>query len=229
MDKGWKNQIRKIKGIGMALVLVLGLAAYEQVYAAAELPADATHVITASTVNSGSGKTYDITVGWGNMQFVYDYAVPTWDTEKFEYIENGVEGWKESGFDGTNNMVQITNKSNAEITVDLNVEITKGVFNAQEGADSVQGHFFDTNEHALQASKILTNLNNIVLEGVIDQMVLDSAEAKVDGEGKVIEPAGARVKTAYFAFSGTPDKSLNHATEVGSISLVFTDTTEATE
>ena len=100
-----------------------------------------------------------------------------------------------------------------------------GVFNNQEDIENkVQAHFYDTNEHALQASKILTNLNEANFEGKITELVLDSAEEVVDENGTVIKEAGVRTATAYFAFSGRPDKTLNTPTGVGNISLVFIDT-----
>lgn len=225
MDKDWRISRKRIGSVCMTLFLVLNVLAHETVYASAELPStEAGPTIKASTENADSNKSYDIKVEWGDMQFVYDYAIPRWDTETLEYSETGEEGWKESGFNGSNNMIQIENRSNAEITVGLMIEVYHGVFNEENAENRVLAHFYDTNEHALQASKILTNLNNANFEGMITELVLDSAEAVVDGEGTVIKPAGVRKATAYFAFSGTPNKTLNAATEVGSISLVFTDT-----
>lgn len=227
MDKDWKNKRRKLVSACIAVFLVLNMLAHETVYASEELPATATGpALKVTTENADSNKSYDIKVEWGDMQFVYDYAIPRWNTETLEYSETGGEGWQASGFDGDNNKVQIQNRSNAEITVMLMVEVYDGVFNYENTENGVQAHFYDTNEHALQASKILTNLNEASFEGQITELILDSAEEVVDGEGAVIKPAGVRTAEAYFAFSGTPDKNLNSSTEVGSISLVFTDTSD---
>ena len=227
MDKDWRIRKKRIGSICMVLPLVLNILAYETVYASGELPSTETGpIIMVTTENADSKKSYDIKVEWGEMQFVYDYAIPKWDTETLEYSETGEEGWKESGFDGNNNKVQIENRSNAEITVGLMIEVYHGVFNQTNAENGVRAHFYDTNEHALQASKILTDLEEANFEGQITELVLESAEAVVDGEGALITPAGVRTATAYFAFSGKPDKTLNRATEVGGISLVFTDTSD---
>ena len=227
MDKDWEIRKRKIVSMCIAVFLALNILAHETVYATSELPSGVTGpAIKVTTENANFDKSYDIRVEWGDMQFVYDFAVPKWDTEKLEYTQTGEEGWEESGFDGNNNRVHIANRSNAEITVEIIVEVYDGVFNEGNAENGVQAHFFDTNEHALQASKILTGLNEANLEGRITEIVLDSAEAVVDGEGTVINPAGERTATAYFAFCGTPDKVLNTATEVGGISLIFTDTSD---
>lgn len=228
MDKDWRIKKRRIACVCIAALLALNVWAFETVYASEELqvPSEMTvHPITVTTENANSNKSYDIKVEWGDMQFVYDYAIPNWNTESLEYSETGEEGWKESGFNGTNNMVKIANRSNAEITVGLAIEVQRGVFSEENAENEVQAHFYDTNEHALQASKIL-DLNNANLEGQITELVLPSAEAVIDGEGTVIVQAGERTAAAYFAFSGKPSKTLNTATEVGSISLVFTDTSD---
>lgn len=225
MGKGRRNSKRKIRSACIALCMVLSFFAHETAYASNELPSGATGpAITVSTKNSDDSKSYDIKVEWGDMQFVYDYAIPQWNTETLEYSKTGEEGWQASGVDGTNNRVHIVNRSNAEITVGLGIALVNGVFNEVSNDNGVQAHFYDTNEHALQASKILKNLSGASFEGQITELVLASAEAVVDGDGGVIQPAGERTATAYFAFSGMPDKTLNAATEVGSISLVFTDT-----
>lgn len=227
MGKGWRNRKQKIESVCLAAFMVLNVLAHETVYATGELPSGVTGpAITVTTENGDSPKSYDIRVEWGEMQFVYDFAIPKWNTENLEYTETGVEGWEESGFDGNNNRVYIANRSNAEITVELVVEVYNGVFNDGNAENGVQAHFFDTNEHALQATKILTGVNEANLEGRITEIVLDSAEAVVDGSGNVIEPAGERTATAYFAFCGKPNKVLNTATEVGGISLIFTDTSD---
>lgn len=209
----------------MAIVIIANILARDAVYASENLTSTATGpAIQATTENAEEKKSYDIKVEWGDMQFVYDYAIPQWDTENLEYTKVGVEGWKASGFDGENNRVLIENRSNAEITVELLAEVYSGVFNEVYTDNGVQAHFYDTNDHALQASKILTNLSAANFDGRITELVLDSAEEVVDENGTVITAAGVRSAKAYFAFSGTPDKTLNTATEVGSISLIFTDT-----
>lgn len=226
MDKSWKIGRKRLGSLCLVLFLVLSMLVQERVYASEELPSAMETTIKASTENASTGKSYDIKVEWGEMHFVYDYAIPQWDTETLEYSETGVIGWKESGFDGQNNKIQIENRSNAEITVGLNVEMYQGVFNEQSTENGVKAHFFTTNEQALQASKILGGLEINNPDGKVTELVLDSAEAVVDGEGNEIEPAGVRTATAYFGFCGTPDRTLNAVTEVGSISLVFTDTTD---
>ena len=227
MDKSWKIGRKRLGIIGVGLALVLCMLGQETVYASEVLePTMEGPDIKAMTENADSGKRYDIKVEWGDMQFVYDYAIPTWDTETLQYSETGEIGWKESGFNGSNNKIQIENRSNAKIKVGLNVEMRQGVFNETSTGNGVQAHFFETNEQALQASKILEGVNEAALDGKITELVLDSAEAVVDGEGNETDPAGVRTATAYFGFCGTPDKTLNAVTEVGSISLVFTDITD---
>lgn len=231
MDKNWSVGIRKVSSICVVAGMLLNLFLYDAVLASAdssaELPESVTGpAITVTTENAESSKSYDIQVEWGNMQFVYDYAEPKWDTDTLLYSESAQEGWVASGFNGTNNKVQISNRSNAEITVDLTISIQNGVFNEDSSTDDVQAWFYDTAEQALQASKILTGLNEAPFAGRISNLVLDSAEAVLDEDGNIITAAGVRTQDAYFAFSGTPDRTLNTATEVGSISLVFSDTSD---
>ena len=227
MDKDWKIKRRKLGSVCIALALVLNILAHKTVNASEKLSEVVTgSALKATTENADSNKSYDIKVEWGDMQFVYDYAISRWNAETLEYSETGEEGWQASGFNGDNNKVQIKNRSNAEITVVLMIEMYDGVFNDENSENRVQAHFYDTNEHALQASKIITNLNEVSLEGQITELILDSAEEVVDVEGSVINAAGVRTAAAYFAFSGAPDKNLNTVTEVGSISLVFMDTSD---
>ena len=228
MDKNRRNRTRKINSICVMMALLLSFFAHETVYAAGELPdvEGSAKPIMAMTKNIGPAKNYDIQVGWGDMQFVYDYAVPIWDTENLVYIETGIEGWDATGFNGVNNKLQVSNRSNAEITVDLSITINDGVFNDESAENNVQAYFYDTNEHALQASRILTGFDKANVEGIVTQLVLESAEPVLDENGEVLVEAGVRTKDAYFAFSGTPNKNLNSSTEVGSISLVFTDTSD---
>ena len=128
MDKNRRNRTRKISGMCVAMALLLSLFAPKSVYAVGELPdvEGSSKPITAMTENNGPAKSYDIRVEWGDMQFVYDYAVPKWDTENLVYIETGTEGWVETGLDGVNNKLQVSNRSNAEITVDLSITINDG-------------------------------------------------------------------------------------------------------
>ena len=228
MDKNRRNRTRKINSICVIIALLFSLFTTKSVYAAGELPdvEGASKTIMAMTKNNGPAKSYDIRVEWGEMQFVYDYAVPKWNTENLVYLENGTEGWEEAGLNGVNNKLQITNRSNAEITVDLNITINDGVFNAGNAEDKVQAYFYDTKEHALAASKILEDLESATFTGKIDKLVLESAEPVIGENDEVLVEAGERTEDAYFAFSGTPDKNLNSSTEVGSISLVFTDTSD---
>lgn len=227
MVKGWRIGKRKIRGIYIALCMVLCFFTHETAYAADELTSTATGpAIKVTTKNADDAKSYDIKVEWGDMQFVYDYAVPQWDTETLTYLETSEEGWVESGFNGRNNKIKIENRSNAEITVELMVELYDGVFNGEYTDDGVQAYFFDTNAHAIQASKVLTDVYETEFEGQITELILESAEEIVDDEGTVIKQAGVRTETAYFAFCGTPDRSLDKGTEVGTISLVFTDTSD---
>lgn len=226
MDKSRRISKRKIRYAIVSLCMVLSFFTHDTIYASDELTSVATGpAITVTTKNSDVQKCYDIKVEWGDMQFVYDYAIPQWDTENLEYSDPGKEGWVKTGFNGINNLLKIENRSNAEITVDLVIELENGVFNKEYSENNVRAYFFDTKEHALQASQILTDLEEAELEGVVTELVLDSAEPVVDDDGVVTKAAGVRSKKAYFAFCGTPDKSLNN-TEVGSISLVFTDTSD---
>ena len=71
--------------------------------------------------------------------------------------------------------------------------------------------------------------NKTKIMGKIDKLVLESAEPVIGENGEVLVAAGERTEDAYFAFSGTPDKNLNSSTEVGSISLVFTDTSDISD
>ena len=223
MDKNRRVVIRKLSSIALAIGLLLQVFSYDKV-SAADLEAVSGPAITVKTENADSSKNYDVNVEWGNMQFVYDYAEPKWDTDTLRYSEATVEGWKASGFNGINNKVQVSNRSNAEITVDLVVNVSNWMLNESAGEDAVQAWFYDTNEHALQASRQITGLNSYEFEGRIYSLVLDSAEAVYNDEEQLVKAAGVRTKTAYFAFSGTPDTELATATEVGSISLIFTDT-----
>ena len=228
MDKNRRNRTRKISSICVAMAVLLSLIVPKSVYAAGEMPnvEGSSKPIMAMTENNGPAKSYSIQVAWGDMQFVYDYAVPKWDTENMVYIETGTEGWEEAGLDGANNKLQISNRSNAEITVELNITINDGVFNDESAEDKVRAYFYDTNEQALAASKILKDLKNATFTGKIDKLVLESAEPVIGENDEVLVAAGERTEDAYFAFSGTPDKNLNSSTEVGSISLVFTDTSD---
>lgn len=228
MDKNRRNSTRKINSMCVTMALLLSFFTHETVYAAGELPGEESNSkpIMAMTKNNDSAKNYDIQVGWGDMQFVYDYAVPIWDTENLVYIETGTEGWDATGFNGVNNKLQISNRSNAEITVDLSIAINDGVFNDESVENKVQAYFYETNEQALAASKILTGFDRASVEGIVTQLVLESAEPVKGENGVVLVEAGVRTKDAYFAFSGIPNKNLNSSTEVGSISLVFTDTSD---
>ncbi len=228
MDKNRRNRTRKINSICMTMALLLSFFAHETVYATGELPEveGSAKPIMAMTENDGPAKSYDIRVEWGDMQFVYDYAVPIWDTENLKYIETGTEGWEETGFDGVNNKLQVSNRSNAEITVDISIKINDGVFNDESTENKVQAYFYETNEQALAASQILIGFDEANVEGIVTQLVLESAEPVESENGEVLVEAGVRTKDAYFAFSGTPDKNLNSSTEVGNISLVFTDTSD---
>ena len=227
MDKDWKNKRRKLVSACIAVFLVLNMLAHETVYASEELPATATGpALKVTTENADSNKSYDIKIEWGDMQFVYDYAVPIWDTEELVYIETGTEGWDATGFNGVNNKLQVSNRSNAEITVDISININDGVFNDESDENKVQAYFYETNEQAIAASKILTGFDEANVEGNVTQLVLESAEPVMGENDEVLVEAGVRTKDAYFAFSGTPNKSLNSSTEVGSISLVFTDTSD---
>ena len=228
MDKNRRNRTRRINSICVTMALLLSFFAHETVYAAGELSEveGGSKPIMVMTENDGPAKSYNIQVAWGDMQFVYDYAVPIWDTEELVYIETGTEGWDATGFNGVNNKLQVSNRSNAEITVELNITINDGVFNDESAEDKVQAYFYDTNEQALAASKILKDLKNATFTGKIDKLVLESAEPVMGENDEVLVEAGVRTKDAYFAFSGTPNKSLNSSTEVGSISLVFTDTSD---
>lgn len=223
MDKNRRVVIRKLSSVAIAIVLLLQAFSYDTV-SAADLDEVLGPAITVKTENADSSKSYDVNVEWGNMQFVYDYAEPKWDTDTLRYSEATVEGWKASGFNGINNKVQVSNRSNAEITVDLVVNVSNWMLNESSGENAVQAWFYDTNEHALQASRQITGLNSYEFEGRIYSLVLDSAEAVYNDEDQLVKAAGVRTKTAYFAFSGTPDTELATATEVGSISLIFTDT-----
>ena len=228
MVKNRRNRTRKISSICVSMALLLSLFTPKSVYAAGEMPdvEGSSKPIMAMTENNGPAKSYDIQVAWGDMQFVYDYAVPKWDTEALEYEQTGIEGWDEAGLNGVNNKLQVSNRSNAEITVDLSIIINDGVFNDESAENKVQAHFYDTNENAKAASKILVDLESATFTGKIDKLVLESAEPVMDNEGNITKEAGVRTKEAYFAFSGTPDKNLNSSTVVGSISLVFTDTSD---
>ena len=228
MDKNRRNLTRKINSVCVVSALLLSLLVPKIVYAEGELQdvEGSSKPIMAMTKNNGPVKSYDIQVAWGDMQFVYDYAVPKWDTENMEYIETGTEGWVETGFDGVNNKLEISNRSNAEITVDLSITIHDGVFNDVYSENKVQAHFYETNEQALAASKILTGFDKENVEGIVTQLIMDSAEPVTDENGKVLVEAGVRTKDAYFALSGTPNKNLNSSTEVGGISLIFTDTSD---
>ena len=145
MDKNRRNRTRKINSICVTMALLLSFFAHETIYAAGELPDEESNFqpIMAMTKNNDPAKNYDIQVGWGDMQFVYDYAVPKWDTENLVYIETGTEGWDATGFDGVNNKLQVSNRSNAEITVDLSITINDGVFNDESAENKVQAYFYD--------------------------------------------------------------------------------------
>lgn len=222
MDKNRRVVTKKAGCAVVTLGVLMQLFSYNTV-SAADLSPVSGPAITVTTENADKSKSYEVNVSWGNMQFVYDYAQPKWDTDTLQYSEATEEGWKASGFDGENNKVQVTNRSNAEITVGLSIEVSNGLLNENSSSDSVQAWFYDTNEHAQQASRQLTGLENYAFEGKITTLVLDSAEAVYDGEGNLQTAAGERTKAAYFAFSGTPDRELTTATEVGRISLIFND------
>lgn len=228
MDKNRRNRTRRINSICVTMALLLSFFAHETVYAAGELSEveGSAKPIMAMTENDGPAKSYNIQVAWGDMQFVYDYAVPIWDTEDLVYIETGTEGWDATGFNGVNNKLQVSNRSNAEITVDISININDGVFNDESDENKVQAYFYETNVQAIAASKILTGFDETNVDGIVTRLVLESAEPVMGENDEVLVEAGVRTKDAYFAFSGTPNKSLNSSTEVGSISLVFTDTSD---
>jgi hypothetical protein len=82
--------------------------------------------VQASVLGSSQAIIYSIAIGYGDMQFTYDFG-QTWDPATHTYTNTGTNaskgGWVTANHvDGTNNAITITNNSNYPVSVNLTYE-----------------------------------------------------------------------------------------------------------
>ena len=108
--------------LALALVMSLGVTAF-----AAEINGDNSKDVTANyQAGETSQKVYLVDIIWGSMEFTYtDASEGTWDPETHTYTGTAEAAW--SCTEGANK-VEVTNHSNAEVTVELsNSNVIDGV------------------------------------------------------------------------------------------------------
>lgn len=108
--------------LALALVMSLGVTAF-----AAEINGDNSKDVTANyQAGETSQKVYLVDIVWGSLEFTYtDASEGTWDPETHTYTGTKAAEW--SCAEGANK-VEVTNHSNAEVTVEIaNSNVLQGV------------------------------------------------------------------------------------------------------
>ncbi len=108
--------------LALALVMSLGITAF-----AAEINGDNSKDVTANyQAGEASQKVYLVDIVWGSLEFTYtDASEGTWDPETHTYTGTKAAEW--SCAEGANK-VEVTNHSNAEVTVEIaNSNVLQGV------------------------------------------------------------------------------------------------------
>lgn len=78
------------------------------------------YILSRTTGEGESGKVYAADIEFGALYFTYSYTA--WNPNTLQYEELGEESrW--SGFDGTNNCISVTNRSNADISYTVTAKI----------------------------------------------------------------------------------------------------------
>lgn len=167
---------------------------------------------------------YKVDIEWGAMKFEFNNQAGMWDTESHTYkANNGVSAeWTVDGYiNEENNEIKVVNHSNWAVDTTFSYAHAGTLFNADAtGADAVRGHFFLTNNAAVEASKVLTNsatVNNALTTAItLGHQDADNA-TKYGGtvRGEALDgteiPAVAEnaenscTRYVYFTFNGTPD------------------------
>lgn len=220
--------------------------------------ADATADIAvwAKIVDLGDADTiiYCIDIEWGNMKFVFGKDGGQWDPEERTYGAVDTGSWWEDNYpenvgpateyylDGLNNIVTVTNRSNAVIDASFDYRFDarfdgepggdgdNNLFNKEAGADNVVGNFFATNDLALDAAEELTDTSTINT-ATISSFTLVNADHDVNPPATPPNPEDLDeddfpFNSVFFAFSGTPDDDStllsNAFTKVGIITVTIT-------
>ena len=168
--------------------------------------------------NEPISTTYNISVTWGDMVFVFDKGysngtdiVRATTNEQFpNETEKGVNNW--FGIDGTNNLVSIENNSNAK--VDISASVSKVT---------------DDNPEANTVPSAMEPVT-LTLTGGADQDWSGAASSASGSLTSTIDEAisgnAAPTKDLTLSLSGTPNDGLSndsaHPSEIGTITLNFT-------
>lgn len=78
------------------------------------------YILSRTTGEGESGKVYAADIEFGALYFTYSYTA--WNPNTLQYEELG-ENSRWSGFDGTNNCISVTNRSNADISYTVTAKI----------------------------------------------------------------------------------------------------------
>lgn len=105
--------MKKILSIILTLVLILSMS---MTAFAAE-----SHDVIGNYVTASEGDTvYAVDIAWGSMEFAYEVPADVWNSEEHKYESGGDAQWEHS--DGAN-MVTVTNRSNAAVTVTVTTNV----------------------------------------------------------------------------------------------------------
>jgi hypothetical protein len=100
-----------MKKLIAAMAALAMLAAISTTALAADVPSGTPSNVLATTSQTD---TYSVDIAWGNMTFVYNFG--TWDAINHTWVG---ETWVGGGFDGTKDLVKVTNDSSQPINADF--------------------------------------------------------------------------------------------------------------
>ena len=101
----------------------------------------------------------------------------TWGAMRFEYVlsEDGESGeWDAQGFDGVNNEIKVTNRSNAGVTVSF--EVTENVFEGDGGEETVVMIVVDENDDEatdMELTRVVGSNDTAILDDVSVFLLLE--------------------------------------------------------
>lgn len=168
---------------------------------------------------------YHVDVEWGGMEFTYTPG--TWmgdnsnshdDNEKLQYVGKNGEavGWN-NGTEGEpnsseNHKIKITNKSNANVLVELSYESTDPACE-----DHVGGFFRNTDGEYTQVWMERADKN------VVGTVSGTSSNHHPDAMNVTGKPTAT---TVYLCLYGRPSKAISEQTEIGQVTLTLSAGTE---